>query len=130
MRLAFVYLWALPNTTVGLIVFVLAAMSGRPAQHRVVRGVLEIYGGLVTWLLTHATLLPAGAKAMTLGHVVLGRDRRALDQTRDHERVHVRQCERWGPLFLPAYGLASLAALLRGGSAYRDNVFEREAFGD
>ena len=66
---------------------------------------------------------------MTLGHVVLGRSLGALDDTRAHERVHVRQCERWGPLFLPAYGLASLAAALRGRNAYLDNRFEREAYG-
>ena len=42
----------------------------------------------------------------------------------------MRQCERWGPLFLPAYLLASLAVYLRGGRAYRDNPFEREAYGE
>ena len=66
---------------------------------------------------------------MTLGHVVLGRDRASLERSRGHERVHVRQCERWGPLFLPAYGMASLIVKLRGGDAYRDNPFEREAYG-
>jgi hypothetical protein len=34
-------------------------------------------------------------------------------QTRQHEHIHVRQCERWGPFFLPAYGVASVLALLR-----------------
>jgi len=66
---------------------------------------------------------------MTLGHVVLGRDELLLDLTRDHERVHVRQCERWGPLFIPAYLLASLWVKLRGGRPYEDNPFEREAYG-
>ena len=65
---------------------------------------------------------------MTLGHVVLGKDAEALEWSRSHERVHVRQCERWGPLFLPAYGVASLVALCRGRDAYRDNAFEREAY--
>ena len=65
---------------------------------------------------------------MTLGHVVLGRDREALEWSRAHERVHVRQCERWGPFFLPAYGVASLIAMSRGERAYRDNAFEREAY--
>jgi hypothetical protein len=31
-------------------------------------------------------------------------------------------------LFIPAYVLASLMVLLRGGQAYRDNPFEREAY--
>ena len=122
------YLWALPTTAVGLLAFALASIQGRVA-YQVVAGVLEVHGGLISWLLTHATLLRGGASAMTLGHVVLGRDETLLELTRDHERVHVRQCERWGPLFLPAYGLASLLVLLRGGRAYEDNPFEREAYG-
>ena len=65
---------------------------------------------------------------MTLGHVVLGLDRAAHRRTRRHERVHVRQCERWGPLFLPAYLLASAYLWLKGRSAYYDNPFEREAY--
>jgi hypothetical protein len=43
--------------------------------------------------------------------------------------VHVRQYERWGPLFVPAYLLSSLVELLRGRRPYRDNWFEREAYG-
>jgi hypothetical protein len=73
-------------------------------------------------------LLDGGASAITLGHVVLGRDERALAQTRAHERIHVRQYERWGAAFLPAYGAASLWAILSGGHYYFDNSFEREAF--
>jgi hypothetical protein len=123
-----VYLWALPTTAVGLLAFVLASIRGR-VEYQVVSGVLEIHGGLITWLLTHATLLKGGASAMTLGHVVLGRDACLLEFTRDHERVHVRQCERWGPLFIPAYLAASLLVALRRGRPYEDNPFEREAFG-
>jgi hypothetical protein len=123
-----VYLWALPTTAVGLMAFALASIVGG-VRYRVVDGVLEIYGGLVSWFLTACTPLERGASAMTLGHVVLGRDEQLLDLTRDHERVHVRQCERWGPFFIPAYLLASAAIALRGGRAYEDNPFEREAFG-
>lgn len=65
---------------------------------------------------------------MTLGHVILGRDAACLDFARCHEHVHVRQVERWGPFFIPAYLLASLYYYLRGGRAYFDNPFEREAF--
>ena len=119
------YLWALPTTAVGLL-FVPAALIGGGVQ--VVDGVLELHGGAVRFFLEKCTLLPGGASAMTLGHVVLGRDRRALERTRTHERIHVRQVERWGPFFLPAYVIASLVALVRGRNAYRDNMFEREAF--
>jgi hypothetical protein len=79
--------------------------------------------------LQHLVPLRGGALAITLGHIVLGRDAAALDSTRTHERVHVRQVERWGLFFLPAYLLSSLLALLRGHDSYRDNWFEREAFG-
>jgi hypothetical protein len=68
-----------------------------------------------------------GAAAMTLGHVIIGRDLSCLDACRDHEQVHVRQVERWGPLFLPAYVLASLWAWSRGGHYYHDNRFEIDA---
>lgn len=120
------YLWALPTTMLGLI-FVPIAMLTRGGV-RVVSGVIEVHGGAVALFLRHCTLLPYGASAMTLGHVVLGRDRQLLDQTRDHERVHVRQAERWGPLFIPAYVLASVVQWARGKRAYDDNPFEREAF--
>jgi hypothetical protein len=42
--------------------------------------------------------------------------------------VHVRQCEAWGPLFVPAYLAASLAAAARGRSFYYDNRFEVQAY--
>ena len=126
MRRVLVYLWTFPTTLLGLWLLPLAIVTG--GGSRVVDGVIEIHGGVVRWLLRHCTLLPGGARAMTLGHVVLGVDRNALDATRTHERVHVRQAQRWGPLFVPAYLMASLIALLRGRRAYLDNPFEREAF--
>ena len=125
---ALVYLWALPTTSVGLL-FVPLALLSRNGGARVVDGVLEVHGGGVAFFLRRCTLLRGGASAMTLGHVVLGRDERLLELTRDHERVHVRQCERWGPLFIPAYLLASVLVKFRGGRPYEDNPFEREAYG-
>jgi hypothetical protein len=126
----FIYLWTLPTTAIGLVVIALDIVFGNRVRTRVVAGVIEAHGGLVTWLLTHCTLLQGGASAMTLGHVVLGRDAISLDLSREHERVHVRQCERWGPLFIPAYLVGSAIAFFRTGRAYRDNPFEREAYGD
>jgi hypothetical protein len=72
--------------------------------------------------------MPEGAAAMTFGHIVTAGDRHSLESTRAHERVHVRQCEVWGPLFVPAYLAASLWAMLRGRDFYFDNWFEVEAF--
>ena len=123
-----VYAWTLPTTALGLLFLPLVLLS-RTSGAKVVDGVLELHGGPVEYFLRRCTLLRGGASAMTLGHVVLGRDERLLDLTRSHERVHVRQCERWGPLFVPAYLVASLLVLLRGGRPYEDNPFEREAYG-
>ncbi|MCA9045877.1 MAG: hypothetical protein KDA69_16235, partial [Planctomycetaceae bacterium] len=71
---------------------------------------------------------PIGAAAMTLGHVIIGLDAEVLDRCREHEWVHVRQYERWGPLFLPAYLGCSLYLWLVGRDAYRENPFEVEAY--
>ncbi|CAN5781840.1 hypothetical protein BH24ACI5_BH24ACI5_02940 [soil metagenome] len=117
------YVWALPNTLVGLL-FVPAAAGG---GLRVVDGALELHGPLIARLLRTLVPIPGGAAAITLGHIVLGRDRASLDVTRAHERVHVRQCERWGPAFIPAYLLASISAWLQGRGAHEGNWFEREA---
>lgn len=119
------YSWALPMTLLGL-PFVLLAMLGG-GRYRLHRGVIEVHGRVAAAFLRHCTLLGDGALAMALGHVVLGRDRKALDETRSHERIHVRQAERWGPFFLPAYVLASVVAALRGKRWYFDNRFEIEA---
>jgi hypothetical protein len=111
----------------GLILIPFALAGGGTVS--LVQGVLEVHGGLVTYLLTYG--LPwvrGGAAAMTLGHVVLGRNKYTLDRSRRHERVHVRQFERWGPLFIPLYLGASFVAWLRGRDPYLDNPFEREAF--
>ena len=116
------YLWASPTTLLGLSVIPFTVLQGGRA--RVVRGVIEAHGGASTWILRNIL----GASAVTLGHVVWGRDQQCLNDTREHERVHVRQYERWGPFFLPAYFLGSFIAKLRGKHPYLDNPFEREAF--
>ena len=65
-------------------------------------------------------------RAITFGHVILAVD--DLDpSTEVHELEHVRQYERWGPLFVPVYLGASAAAKLQGKHPYRDNPFEVEA---
>jgi hypothetical protein len=123
---AIIYLWVLPTSCAGLVFLPFVRITG--GAYQVVDGVLELYGGVVNSFLRRYTLLEGGASAMTLGHVVLGRDLDALEWSRAHERVHVRQCERWGPLFFAAYALGSLIAMIRGKSAYMDNPFEREAY--
>jgi hypothetical protein len=119
-------LWALPTTSLGLVVGTLCTPFGTRWQR--VDGVFECHSGAVAWLLEHVVPIDGGALALTLGEVVLGRTPAALEFTREHERVHVRQCRRWGPFFIPAYFAASGIAWLRRKNAYRDNAFEVEAY--
>ena len=119
-------LWALPWSLTGLAVGTVGLLIGGRARYR--KGVLEFWGGPVTWLLRHVPFMPFGARAMTLGHTVLGQSPEDLDCCREHELVHVRQYERWGPLFIPAYLLLSGLLLLRGKDVYYDNPFEQQAF--
>lgn len=117
---ALVRLWALPYTVLGLAIGCI--LLGRPQW---VEGVLEIHG---RWVAAALARLPTPALAITLGHTVLGQSPAALAATRRHERVHVRQYERWGPIMGPAYLLASAYLWCRGRDPYRDNPFEVEAF--
>lgn len=121
------YLWALPGTLVGLLFVALGLATGGKLQ--VVQGVLEVHGGWVTTFLRRGMpWMASGAAAMTLGHVVIGCDRHCLERTRSHEHVHVRQYERWGPLFLPLYLWFSLHCYWKGLDPYLDNPFEVEAY--
>ena len=61
--------------------------------------------------------------AQTLGRYVLAREPLS-DRTIAHEMEHVRQWERLGPLFLPAYIASSGVALLRGRHPYGANRYE------
>jgi hypothetical protein len=125
-RTVLIRLWAAPATLLGLAAVLLAAATGGRVARR--DGIIEAHGGLVARLLARGVPIARGAAAMTLGHVVLAQDEECLAFCRRHERVHVRQYERWGPFFLPAYVLAAVAAALRGGHYYLDNAFERAAF--
>ena len=121
-----VYLWAGTASLLGLIFVPLALMSGGRIQ--IIDGVLEISGGMVARFLKSGVFMLGGAGAMTLGHVVLGQDESWLARSRQHERVHVKQYERWGMLMIPLYLWSSCAARLRGGHLYWDNRFEQEAY--
>lgn len=107
------YAWAAPLTTVGL---VMGALSQTRPQIR--HGIVlftnagGLGGGMLRW---------RGFSAATLGHVVIA-SREPTEQLLRHELVHVRQAERWGPLFVPLY----LAGLARYG--YRRNPLERAAY--
>ena len=114
------YAWALPYTLVGIGIGLL--LGGR---FEIVDGVIEIHGPLISKVLNR---LYVPAMAMTFGHVVFGQTTDMLEMTRDHERVHVRQYERWGIAFVPLYLFLSLVLYIRGRDAYRENPFEVEAY--
>ncbi|MDZ4658665.1 MAG: hypothetical protein SH868_13900 [Bythopirellula sp.] len=120
------YLWVAPASCIGLLPVPLTLLQG--GSIKVVRGVIEVYGGIITRLLRRGLPWVGSGAAITFGHVVWGCDQSCLDSTRDHERVHVRQYERWGPFFIPLYLAASAIAAWNGLDPYRDNPFEREAF--
>ena len=115
------YAWAfVPNTALGLTLGGLNCLIGGKAERH--RGCLEFHGAFITWYFKKT-----GFAAMTLGHTIVGVDPYWLAVCREHEQVHVRQYENWGPFFLPAYLLSSLWQGLRGRRIYLDNWFERDA---
>ena len=122
LRNPLLWLWVSPGTLLGLVAGGLTLLSGgRMFRYR---HTLEFSGGFSAWYLRRI----ARAHAMTLGHVIVGRTPADLDRTRFHEWVHVRQYERWGPLFVPAYLFLSAWLWVRGRNSYLDNPFEVEAF--
>jgi hypothetical protein len=123
-RRALALAWAGPNSVLGLAAgLAVLALGGRVQRHS---GALEFHGGLGARLVS---ALPGRLRfgALTLGHVILGVDTAQLAALRAHEQVHVRQYERWGPFFLPAYAASSAWQLLRGRRPHTDNAFERQA---
>lgn len=111
-------LWAAPWSLTGLLFGGLMLACG--ARARRVQGTLEFSGGALV-------KLPWPMEAITFGHIILGRSTARLDALRRHEQVHVRQYERWGVFFVPAYLASSAWQGLIGGDPYLDNIFERAA---
>ncbi len=118
-------IWALPWTLCGLVIGGLALASGGSVRRS--RGTLGFAGGAARVFLRSCPFVH-GASAMAWGHVILGQSSADLDDAYEHELVHVRQYERWGPLFVPAYLAASAWQIMRGRHPYWDNPFEREAY--
>jgi hypothetical protein len=121
-RSAIAYLWVAPVTLFGLVLALIAYCLGASVKRRF--GVLEVAGNTRTPI---PRSISSRFEAITLGHVILGRNHGTLTRYRSHEHVHVRQYERWGVMFPVLYVLASFKALLTGKRFYWDNVFEVEA---
>ena len=119
------WIWTSPNTLLGLAFGIVSLCFGTKAQRRA--GCIEFFGGPVSWFLNHVP--PGGSSsAMTLGHVILGLNPKVLEVVRKHEQVHVRQYERWGPFFLPAYLGCSAWLWVQKRDPYLENPFEVEAY--
>lgn len=110
------YAWAAPCTAVGLATTFVALLTGGSA--RIQSGVIEVALSRIE----RASRVPFGA--ITLGHVILGRNARILEELRSHELVHVKQYELWGLFFFLAYPASSLYQVLRGRNPYWFNYFE------
>lgn len=120
-------LWAAPWSLFGLAIGVVGLMSGGRARRQ--GRMLEIWGGCLPSILRVFPFY-SGSPVATFGHVVLGRTDRHLDACREHQLIHVRQYERWGVLFVPAYLACWVAMWLRGKRPYYDNPFEQQAFSE
>ena len=121
---AMAYLWASPNTLLGLVIGGVIWCAG--GRVRLIDGAIECYGG---WIGRFLDRLPNFKfTAITFGHAILGTSHSSLCEVRTHEHVHVRQYERWGIFFLPAYWLSSIWQVICGRDLYRDNYFEKQAY--
>ncbi|HEX2030445.1 MAG TPA: hypothetical protein VHL78_03455 [Actinomycetota bacterium] len=109
---AVAYLWALPNTLLGLLVGLLSFQCPRRA------GGLLVFDGPPRGSLWVIRLFRRSA--VTLGHVVLS-NRPLEGALLAHERHHVWQYERLGPLYLPVYLLVWVF------TGYRRHPFELAA---
>jgi hypothetical protein len=118
------YVWAGPNTLLGLVAGLVLLASGGAVRR--IQGAIEFSGGAIGSRFP-SSLQSFRFQAITFGHVILGTNEAALVAAREHEHVHVRQYERWGPFFLPAYIASSAWQLVMGRHVYRDNYFERQA---
>jgi hypothetical protein len=115
-------LWrALPGDLMGLLIM---RGCGIPAPTREVRSgdvtaILVEDPRVDRWFRTH--LMPV--RAQTVGRYVFARDTIPAEIIA-HECEHIRQWERFGPLFLTSYMGLSALALMRGRRPYWDNEFE------
>jgi len=125
LRRLWFYIWPLPITLLGLILAGMVKATGGDCNRH--GNALEASNGAASRLLW--LINPWGnIEAITLGHIILARDCATAARLRSHEHTHVRQYERWGVIFPFAYLASSAMAVIKGGDAYRDNVFERAAF--
>ncbi len=117
--------WVSPYSLLGLTIGAMGMLRGGQCRFR--DGAVEFYAGGTAEFVRRLPPGPTTA-GFTLGHVILGQTAEGLERVGKHERVHVRQFERWGPFMGPAYLGASAWLWLAGKDAYLDNPFEIEAY--
>ena len=109
--------WALPGTLIGLLLGVASRGRWRIDDGTVI---VESERGFARFLRRR------GYRAITFGQVIVSHGALS-DRLRSHERVHVWQWTRGGPVFALLYGAEAVRCLLLRRPVYRDNVFERQA---
>jgi hypothetical protein len=117
-------LWAFPCSVIGLVLAAIPLAAGGTARWSA--GALEVtYRRSEARCGKLARALPF--RGIVFGHVILAVTGEELAVIGPHERVHVAQYERWGPLFFLAYGASSLWQLAEGRNPYWHNHFEVQA---
>lgn len=123
------YVWALPNTLVGLcIAFLFCSTAYKSLDrermiHIVVLDKICSLAQFFEW---------RGIKGMAIGSVMFFYSNQLVwadnhtvpDDLFRHEYEHVRQAERLGPFMYPVYFTLSLLCLIMGKDGYKDNPFE------
>jgi hypothetical protein len=104
--------WTGPSTVAGTLTALLGGRLPRPEPRHGCLVAAPVRG------VTAAALRAMGATAATIGTVVVSRRDPVGERLLRHEALHVRQQERLGPLFAPAYALAQAVW------GYRRNPFE------
>jgi hypothetical protein len=118
------YAWPSMYTALGLWFFLVPWSGSRQLIRH--RGTFGVVGPAMEKLLRWAPI-PGGAAALTLGHTILATSNESFFDCWEHEAVHVRQYERWGPFFVPAYLWLGAWQRFHGRDPYWDNPFEVEA---
>ena len=117
-------LWASPCSAIGVALAAFPLSAGGKAKWSA--GALEVtYRCSLARCGKLARELPF--RGIVFGHVILAVTRDELVVIGPHERIHVEQYERWGPLFFLVYAVSSLWQLASGHSPYWHNHFEVQA---
>jgi hypothetical protein len=116
--------WAAPCSVIGLVLAMLPLALGGKAKWS--DGALEVtYRQSQAHCGSLASKLPF--RGIVFGHVIIAVTCEELQRIGPHERVHVEQYERWGPLFFFVYGASGVWQLLKGRNPYWHNHFEIQA---